>query len=121
MLSCCWSGFPSCRQEAPFSPCWRFPSDCRFWPSATPLTPTFSWLLSLQASPSLPQAGNSGTSSNKGFAFVVYGLIVLESGIGLADQVFHLIALVIVLSILAHSLTDVVIARQFDPPHVNKP
>jgi NhaP-type Na+/H+ or K+/H+ antiporter len=50
----------------------------------------------------------------KGFASVVYGLIVLESGIGLADQVFHLIALVIFLSILAHSSTDVVIARRFD-------
>ena len=45
---------------------------------------------------------------------MVYGLIVLESGIGLADELFHLIALVIVLSILAHSSTDVVIARQFD-------
>lgn len=54
----------------------------------------------------------------KGFASVVYGLIVLESGITLADHVFHLVALVIVLSILAHSSTDVVIARQFDsrPP-----
>ena len=50
----------------------------------------------------------------KGFASVVYGLIVLESGISLADQVFHLIALVIVLSILAHSSTDVVVASQFD-------
>lgn len=57
----------------------------------------------------------------KGFASVVYGLIVLESGIGLADQVFHLVALVIVLSILAHSSTDVVIARQFDPQRLNKP
>lgn len=50
----------------------------------------------------------------KGFASVVYGLIVLESGIGLADQIFHLIALVIFLSILAHSSTDVVVARQFE-------
>jgi NhaP-type Na+/H+ or K+/H+ antiporter len=49
----------------------------------------------------------------KGFASVVYGLIVLESGIGLADYLFHLVALVIVLSILAHSSTDVLIAKQF--------
>lgn len=49
----------------------------------------------------------------KGFASVVYGLIILESGIPLADQIYHLVALVIVLSILAHSSTDVVIARQF--------
>lgn len=49
----------------------------------------------------------------KGFASVVYGLIVLQSGIGSADQLFHLVALVIVLSILAHSSTDVLVARQF--------
>lgn len=49
----------------------------------------------------------------KGFASVVYGLLVLESGIGLADEVFHLTALTISLSILAHSSTDVVVARQF--------
>lgn len=49
----------------------------------------------------------------KGFASVVYGLIVLKSGIGPADQLFHLVALVIVLSILAHSSTDVLVARQF--------
>lgn len=52
----------------------------------------------------------------KGFASVVYGLIVLESGIVLADKVYHLVALVIVLSILAHSSTDVVVARQFVEP-----
>ncbi len=49
----------------------------------------------------------------KGFASVVYGLIVLESGIALSDEVFHLIALVIVASILAHSSTDVPIAHAF--------
>ena len=51
----------------------------------------------------------------KGFASVVYGLIVLESGIELSDTLFHLVALVIVLSILAHSSTDVLVAKQFDP------
>ena len=49
----------------------------------------------------------------KGFASVVYGLIVLDSGIGLADELFHLIALVIFASILAHSSTDVPIAHWF--------
>lgn len=49
----------------------------------------------------------------KGFASVVYGLLVLESGIPTADQVFHLVALAIVLSILAHSSTDILIARSF--------
>ncbi len=52
----------------------------------------------------------------KGFASVVYGLLVLESGIPAADQVFHLVALTIVLSIIAHSSTDVVVARAFDEP-----
>jgi sodium/hydrogen antiporter len=49
----------------------------------------------------------------KGFASVVYGLLVLKSGIASADQVFHLVALTIVLSVLAHSSTDVVVARSF--------
>lgn len=52
----------------------------------------------------------------KGFASVVYGLLVLESGIPAADEVFHLVALTIVLSILAHSSTDVLVARAFDEP-----
>lgn len=49
----------------------------------------------------------------KGFASVVYGLLVLKSGIASADEVFHLVALTIVLSVLAHSSTDVVVARSF--------
>jgi NhaP-type Na+/H+ or K+/H+ antiporter len=52
----------------------------------------------------------------KGFASVVYGLLVLESGIGRADQLFHLVGLTIGLSIVAHSSTDVVVARQFHEP-----
>ncbi|MEV4703175.1 cation:proton antiporter [Actinoplanes sp. NPDC049316] len=50
----------------------------------------------------------------KGFASVVYGLLVLESGITAADEIFHLVALTIVLSIVLHSSTDVVVARGFD-------
>ncbi|MDM4718505.1 cation:proton antiporter [Micromonospora sp. WMMA1363] len=56
----------------------------------------------------------------KGFASVVYGLLVLQAGIAASDEVFHLVALTVVLSILAHSSTDVVIARIFEPtttPH----
>lgn len=49
----------------------------------------------------------------KGFASVVYGLIVLDSGATDADRMFHLIALVVVLSILAHSSSDVPIAHYF--------
>jgi len=50
----------------------------------------------------------------KGFASVVYGLLVLESGVQGSDELFHLVALVILLSILAHSSTDVLVARQFE-------
>ena len=52
----------------------------------------------------------------KGFASVVYGLLVLGSGIARADELFHLIAIVIALSILAHSSTDVLVARLFREP-----
>ncbi|MFG2103849.1 cation:proton antiporter [Micromonospora echinaurantiaca] len=51
----------------------------------------------------------------KGFASVVYSLLVLEAAIPAADEVFHLVALTVVLSIVAHSSTDLMIARIFDP------
>jgi len=50
----------------------------------------------------------------KGFASVVYGLLVLESGISAANEIFHLVALTIVISIVLHSSTDVLVARAFD-------
>lgn len=49
----------------------------------------------------------------KGFASVVYGLLILRSGIPLADQLFQLTALVVVGSILLHSSTDVIVASWF--------
>ncbi len=50
----------------------------------------------------------------KGFASVVYGLLALYSLGGLrGEEVFHLIALTIALSIIAHSSTDVPVARWF--------
>ncbi|HZD18861.1 MAG TPA: cation:proton antiporter [Actinomycetota bacterium] len=49
----------------------------------------------------------------KGFASVVYGLLILRAGAPQADEMFHLVALVIAGSILAHSSTDVLIARWF--------
>jgi hypothetical protein len=48
---------------------------------------------------------------------VVYGLLVLESGIADAEKIFHLVGVTIVLSILAHSSTDIVVARGFDEAH----
>ncbi|MFD1661290.1 cation:proton antiporter [Streptomyces caeni] len=50
----------------------------------------------------------------KGFASVVYGLLVLRAGIPQAEEAFTLIAVCIAFSIVAHSSTDVPIARAFD-------
>ncbi|MBT2546474.1 cation:proton antiporter [Streptomyces sp. ISL-44] len=52
----------------------------------------------------------------KGFASVVYGLLVLQSGIPQAEEAYTLIAVCIAFSIIAHSSTDVPVARMF---HVN--
>lgn len=52
----------------------------------------------------------------KGFASVVYGLLVLAAGIPTSQKVFDLVAATVVLSILLHSSTDVVVARSFDEP-----
>lgn len=49
----------------------------------------------------------------KGFASVVYGIIVLESAAARRDEMFHLVALAVAASIVAHSSTDVVVARRF--------
>ncbi|CAM5274807.1 peptidase [Streptomyces badius] len=50
----------------------------------------------------------------KGFASVVYGLLVLQAGIPSGEEAFTLIAVTIAFSIIAHSSTDVPIARIFD-------
>ncbi|CAG7646459.1 Cation:proton antiporter [Actinacidiphila bryophytorum] len=50
----------------------------------------------------------------KGFASVVYGLLVLQSGIPQGERAYTLIAVCIAFSIVAHSSTDVPIARMFD-------
>lgn len=47
---------------------------------------------------------------------MVYGLLVLQSGIPHAQQAYTLIAVYIAFSIVAHSSTDVPVARMF---HVN--
>lgn len=51
----------------------------------------------------------------KGFASVVYGLLILHAHIPLSDELFHLTALVVVASIIAHSSTDIAIARWLRP------
>lgn len=50
----------------------------------------------------------------KGFASVVYGLLILQSGHDTGDQLFHLIAIVVVGSIVLHSSTDVLVAKWFE-------
>jgi len=76
--------------------------------------PVALWLSFLGSKLNLREQAAAMWFGPKGFASVVYGLLVLESGIAAADQVFHLVALTIVLSILAHSSTDVLVARAFD-------
>ncbi|WP_329377082.1 cation:proton antiporter [Streptomyces sp. NBC_01351] len=49
----------------------------------------------------------------KGFASVVYGLLVLQAGIPQGEQAYTLIAVCIAFSIIAHSSTDVPVARLF--------
>ena len=49
----------------------------------------------------------------KGFASVVYALLVLKSGIDGAGRLFHLAALVITVSIVLHASTDALVARWF--------
>ena len=50
----------------------------------------------------------------KGFASVVYGLLVLHSGVAGARPAASLIGVVVTMSIVAHSSTDVLIARWFE-------
>jgi len=47
----------------------------------------------------------------RGFASVVFGLLVLQSDIPQAGKLFHLIAIVVAVSIVAHSSSDVLLAR----------
>lgn len=49
----------------------------------------------------------------KGFASVLYGLLVLGSDVPDSDRLFHVIVVAVVLSIIAHSSTDVPIADAF--------
>ncbi|MFB4313883.1 cation:proton antiporter [Actinomadura sp. 21ATH] len=76
--------------------------------------PVAIWISFLRSGLTAREQGAVMWFGPKGFASVVYGLLVLESGIGAADQIFHLVAATIVLSILAHSSTDIVVARGFD-------
>jgi NhaP-type Na+/H+ or K+/H+ antiporter len=70
--------------------------------------------LALWRSPlSLGERVVAGWFGPKGFASVVYGLLVLTSGIDDAPELFALIAVTVALSMVAHSSTDVLVARWF--------
>jgi NhaP-type Na+/H+ or K+/H+ antiporter len=49
----------------------------------------------------------------KGFSSVIYGIMIWKSKIEESNALFHLIALTIVGSMIAHSSTDVLVARWF--------
>ena len=55
----------------------------------------------------------AGWFGPKGFASVIYGLLVVHAGVPDARDLFHLVALVVVGSMIAHSSTDVLFARWF--------
>lgn len=76
--------------------------------------PVALWVSFLRSDLTMREQAAAMWFGPKGFASVVYGLLVLGSGIAAGDEIFHLVALTIALSILAHSSTDVVVARQFD-------
>ena len=49
----------------------------------------------------------------KGFASILFGMLILREGTQHAILLFHLVALVVAASVIAHSSTDVVFARWF--------
>jgi sodium/hydrogen antiporter len=79
--------------------------------------PVALWVSFLRSGLGLREQAAAMWFGPKGFASVVYGLLVLQSGIDAADEIFHLVALTITLSIVLHSSTDVVVARTFDERH----
>lgn len=56
----------------------------------------------------------------RGFASVVYGLLVLASGVPRAPQLFQVISIVIIGSIVAHSTTDTPMASWFKKRYSKK-
>jgi NhaP-type Na+/H+ and K+/H+ antiporter len=49
----------------------------------------------------------------KGFASIVYGLLMLHSGIERADVMFHVVAVAVAMSIVLHSSTETLVVRRF--------
>jgi len=53
----------------------------------------------------------------KGFASIIYGLLLLRSGIADAEPLFNVVALTTVISMILHSSTDVPVAHYFRRRH----
>jgi NhaP-type Na+/H+ or K+/H+ antiporter len=49
----------------------------------------------------------------KGFASIIYGMLILQAGFASSELLFHLIAIVVAASMIAHSSTDVLFAQWF--------
>jgi NhaP-type Na+/H+ or K+/H+ antiporter len=62
----------------------------------------------------------AGWFGPKGFASAIYGLLVFHHNIPNAEAIFHAVAVVVVLSIVAHSSTDVPLARWFRRQELNE-
>lgn len=75
--------------------------------------PVAVWLSLLGSGLSWQEKLVAGWFGPKGFASVLYGLLVLKSGLAHTNLLFHLIAVVVVGSIIAHSSTDVIVADRF--------
>lgn len=70
-------------------------------------------LLSLLRTPlPAPQRLTAAWFGPKGFASVVYALLVLQAGIPQSTMIFQLAAVTIALSIVLHSSTDVLVAKK---------
>lgn len=61
------------------------------------------------------EIGSAAWFGPKGFASVVYALLILESGLAEGPRIYHVVAAVMTLSIVAHSSTDVLVARWLRP------
>jgi NhaP-type Na+/H+ or K+/H+ antiporter len=57
----------------------------------------------------------------RGFASVVYALLVLDAGLASGEKIFHLVGAAVALSIIAHSSTDVLVARSFERAETEDP
>jgi len=83
--------------------------------------PIALWIALWRSGMSFPEKAAAAWFGPKGFASVVYGLLILQAPYERGDQLFHLIAIVVAASILAHSSTDVLVARWLEKEEEEAP